>query len=357
MDLVRLTVQYEKRKQQTVQQIQQYIDGLFNQFIATVAQSSILYDLPSGVFTIDKLPAIKQLIENGIANMVNQIEPLVINGIRGMWEVSNIKNNIIADVRIADAELPIGKTVTFYDTNAAALEEYIKRQEEGLGLSERIYNSLEPMMAQLEVGIGVGIAKGESAAQLGRELKQYLKEPDALFRRVRNSKGNLKLSKPAQDYKPGQGVYRSATKNIERLTRTEINGAYRHSDNLRWAQMPFVLGQEVHTSASHPENDICDAMAGDYPQEFIFSGWHPQCLCFAVPKLMDNKQFLAYQKLLLNGTDTFENINAITGRVEEIPEGAKQWIIENEGRVQGWKSTPYWWKENSGYIKPLLANE
>lgn len=356
-DLSKLSAQYERQKYNRIQQLQSVIDGYFNQFIATVAQSSVLYNLPAGVFTLDKLPALQALINNGIANMVNQIEPTVLNGINGMWELANHKNDIIADIRLADSLLPTDKKVTFYDANLEALTTYTQRQEGGLGLSERIYNSLEPMVAQLEAGIGVGIAKGESAAQLGRELKQYLQQPDALFRRVRDSKGVLRLSKPAQEYSPGQGVYRSATKNIERLTRREINGAYRGADNARWAQMPFVLGYEVRTSGSHPENDICDDMAGEYPQDFVFTGWHPQCLCFAIPVLMSNKQFGAYQQLVLNGDDNTENILAIAPRIEQIPDSAKNWITANQGRVAGWKNTPYWWKDNESFVQPLLEKE
>lgn len=80
-----------------------------------------------------------------------------------------------------------------------------------------------------------------------------------------------------QDDWTGKGYYKSAAQNAMRVTRTETNIAYRRADNERWAQMDFVLGQRVQLSRSHPRTDICDKLQGDYPKEFVFDGWHPQC--------------------------------------------------------------------------------
>ena len=75
-----------------------------------------------------------------------------------------------------------------------------------------------------------------------------MNEPDRLYRRVRDKGGNLRLSKAAKMYHPGQGVYRSSAKNAQRLTRTEINMAYRESEYLRWQQLDFIVGIRVMLS-------------------------------------------------------------------------------------------------------------
>ncbi|GGE14040.1 MULTISPECIES: hypothetical protein [Sphingobacterium] len=67
----------------------------------------------------------------------------------------------------------------------------------------------------------MGIKEGRSAAQMARDHKQYLAEPDRLFRRIRNFDGKLVLSKAAMEYNPGQVVYRSSYKNAMRLARAE----------------------------------------------------------------------------------------------------------------------------------------
>lgn len=77
---------------------------------------------------------------------------------------------------------------------------------------------------------------GKSANYLISDVRKYLKNPDALFRRVRDKHGNLRLSKAAKAYHPVRGVYRSAYKNALRLTATETNMAYRTADHLRWQQ-------------------------------------------------------------------------------------------------------------------------
>lgn len=70
-----------------------------------------------------------------------------------------------------------------------------------------------------------------------------------------------------------------------RVARTETNLAYRRADHDPWQQMDFVLGQKIQLSHSHPKKDICDKLQGDYPAEFVFDGWHPQCFCFVTPRL------------------------------------------------------------------------
>ena len=88
-------------------------------------------------------------------------------------------------------------------------------------------------------------------ADLSRDVRQYLKYHNKLFRRVRDKDGVLRLSKAAAAFHPGRGVYRSSYKNALRLTATENNIAYRTCDHLSWNALPFVLGQEIKTSNNH----------------------------------------------------------------------------------------------------------
>ncbi len=94
---------------------------------------------------------------------------------------------------------------------------------------------------EIELGLDLGIGDGKSGAALARELEQYLREPDRLFRRVRDKHGQLVLSKAAQAYHPGQGVYRSSVKNAQRLTRTENNNAYHESNFLKYQHLWHII--------------------------------------------------------------------------------------------------------------------
>lgn len=345
-----ITAEYEAIKNERTAAIQRKIDKLFNDLIAQLSPLAAAQALPSGVFTFKKLAVLNNLVNKLIRDLTSNIEIITQNGIADMWALSNRKNDLIADIRLDKSVIPDNKQVAYYNPNKAALERFEARQVNGLKLSDRIYNTTQQLRNELEAGVGLGISEGQGAAEMGRSLKKYLKRPDDLFRRVKDAKGTLQLSTNAKAFNPGRGVYRSATKNVERLTRTENNMAYRSADMERYKTMPFVIGYEVKLSASHPRFDMCDGLKGKYPVGFIFVGWHPQCLCFCIPLLMTDDQFIKYQNMVLAGTDSPAAVAKITGRVMEIPPGASKWIDDNKERVSNWKSVPYFIKDNPKYI-------
>jgi hypothetical protein len=156
------------------------------------------------------------------------------------------------------------------------------RKISGLTLSDRVWNyNKEPNLKNdIQQLINSALREGKSAQQLSRDVKQYLKNPEALFRRIRDKNGNLKLSAEALKYHPGKGVYRSAYKNAMRLAREEINRAYRESEWERWQQTPFIIGYRIVTSNRVATVcPVCRELAGIYPKSFKFLGWHVQCLC------------------------------------------------------------------------------
>lgn len=348
-----IAAEYEQRLKQQQSQTSQAIERLFNDAINAIAPFAAAQTLPAGEFTLSGLPALERKIDQVISQLTKNLGYVIENGIRGAWQLSNIKNNLIADIRLDKSLIPKDAQVSFYDTNAGALKAFVERKENGLNLSERVYKAGKQFKAELEAGVGVGISKGVSAAEMGRDLRQYLKYPDKLFRRVRDEEGNLQLSKAAKAFHPGQGVYRSSVKNIERLTVTETNNSYRKADTERYKNMPFVLGYEWRLSANHVKCDLCDSMAGEYPVDFVFTGGHPFCICYIVPILMTNDQFAKYQKLVLSGTDTPENIAKIATSVKDIPESAKTWLKDNAEAIGRMKNTPYFWANNQQYMPEL----
>lgn len=219
-----------------------------------------------------------------------------------------------------------------------------------MDLSQRVWRYVGQFKEQLESALDVGLGEGRSAQELARDVKKNLREPDRLFRRVRDKRGNLVLSKAARAYHPGQGVYRSSVKNAQRLTRSEINMAYRESDFLRWQQLDFVVGFEIHRSNHEPrcKCKMCDRLQGRYPKTFKFKGWHPQCMCYAVPILMDEETFdeneLGDLKAALRGTEykKKQSRNLVT----DVPDGFKEWVEENKEASAGWSSTPYFIQDN-----------
>lgn len=252
------------------------------------------------------------------------------------WGISNQKNDVTVNTYFEGLEGLRKKSADYLNTNTGALRAFINRKSDSKTLSDLIWQSAESFRDEMEVHLGYGIANGDSAAKISQRMREYLAQPENLFRRVRNEAGKLELSANAKQFHPGQGVYRSSYKNAMRVARSETNQAYLTSDHLRWKEMDFVTGVNIELSEQHPTADICDSMQGDYPKDYNFTGWHSQCLCHATPILMPRDKFKKY----LAGEEVEVE------EVVDVPQGHKNWIEANKKRVEGWKSKPYFIRDN-----------
>lgn len=294
-------------------------------------------------------PQLLQRIEAAIRKMHATIYTAVVNSIENGWAISNEKNNVLVDKRLAGKKPSERARIILYDPNRPALDAFIARTDNGLDLSLRVWRNLAPLRAEMEAGLAVGISEGDSAASMATRMRRYLNQPDKLFRRVRDSNGKLQLSNAAKDYHPGKGTYRSSYKNALRLTVTETNMAYRSSDHERWKNLPFVIGIEIKLSANHPKFDICDSLVGIYPKDYKHVSFHPFCLCYAIAIMMSDADYEKYEDAILAG----EPLPQIKG-VTAIPTTAKKWIRKNKDRINGWSNLPFWAVDNAKYVGELL---
>ena len=69
----------------------------------------------------------------------------------------------------------------------------------------------EAFKNEIELGLDVGIRNGMSAAEMSRDLRDWLRYPDMLFRRVRDEHGDLRLSQRASMFHPGKAFTAAAT--------------------------------------------------------------------------------------------------------------------------------------------------
>ena len=264
---------------------------MFDKMVDRIAR---LYgELPMDVpFDINNYPGLKKGIDLELKRLASELQTGIVNGINNEWTLSNVKNDEVIDTILKGRTLPSKLEDKWKGRNLAALSAFKKRTDAGLGLSDRVWNIVKGQAVDFERQMALGIYEGKGAAQMATDMKQYLRHPDKLFRRVRDEAGNLQLSRAARDFHPGQGVYRSSYKNALRMTRTETNKAYQKADNARWEQQDFVLGVEVQRSNVPYDCDICDAGVGEYPKEYQWDLWHPNCRCRAVPILASEDDFL-----------------------------------------------------------------
>lgn len=335
----------------TTEQYAAAVQALFDRATLAMAQSAARRKIdPDKPFSFDDYPEVKAELKKIVGQLATQLQTTIESGSKNQWLFACDKNDGFIASIMDTSKLSKARLKKMQDRNLDALSTFQGRKVGGMDLSQRVWRYVGQYRDQLETALDVGLGEGRSAQELARDVKKNLRDPDRLFRRVRDKRGNLVLSKAARAFHPGQGVYRSSVKNAQRLTRSEINMAYRESDFLRWQQLDFVAGFEIHRSNHEPlcKCKMCDRLQGRYPKTFKFKGWHPQCMCYAVPILMDEETFdeneLGDLKAALYGTE-YKKKQA-KNVVVDVPDGFKEWVAENMEASAGWVSTPYFIKDN-----------
>lgn len=352
---------YDEEHKRNLVRYEARIDSIYKTAVnemAIIGQSvgEISDDKP---FRFEHYPRTHKRVQRLLSDLRKSVEMVVVNGIKAEWKLSTNKNDELARRAIGEriGRLSPEQINRYFNNHEEAREAFLIRKDGGLDLSQKVWNYTEQFKQEMELALDIGLGDGRSADALSRDLRQYLKHPDKLFRRVRDKHGQLHLSKAAKAYHPGRGVYRSSYKNARRLAATETNIAYRTADHLRWQDMDFVLGIEINLSNNHtlngvPFTDICDDLKGKYPKDFKFVGWHPLCRCFATSVLKTEAEMDADFDRILQGeepSDSGEN------EVKDTPQGYKDWIKNNEERIKRAEERgklPYFLRDNAKYYKP-----
>lgn len=346
---------------QTTEQYARLVDELFSRATVEITNAAAkgTYN-PDVPFSFADYPALNGLVQKVGNQLAAKVQAVIEQGSRNQWLFACKKNDGFIKSIFDTSKLPKSQLRKMQDRNLDALSTFQGRKVDGMDLSQRVWRTVGQYKTQLETALDVGLGEGRSAQQLARDVKQNLKEPNRLFRRVRDKRGNLQLSKAARAFHPGQGVYRSSVKNAQRLTRTEINMAYREADWQRWQTLDFVVGFEVRRSNHEPQCkcSLCESLVGRYPKTFKFTGWHPQCMCHAIPILMDDETFdqneLADLKTALQGKEYQKQ--AADNEVTDVPQGFKDWVADHVDAQENWGSTPYFIRDNfkNGNLKDGL---
>lgn len=338
------TRKFDRKLVKGIAKSKKKLDKLFDEFYKAVARigAATGFNDEQKEFKLSDHPQAEKAIETALRNVVGQVTSDIEQGVNEAWDTSNAKNDALLRQLAVVAPIPTDLRKKATKASMSALAAFQQRKVNGMKLSERVWKTQENVLPQIELALELGLAEGKSAAALSRDVRQNLRDPQRLFRRVRDKNGVLRLSKAAKACHPGQGVYRSSYKNALRLTATETNMAYRSADHAQEQQMPFVLGIEIHTSDNHPVEDICDELKGVYPKEFKFTGWHPFCRCFVTTKLPSREELNKWARM----TDEERAKYHFTGEVRDMPRQFTEWTEKNAQRLENAKNKPYFITDN-----------
>ena len=145
--------------------------------------------------SFDDYPDVKVYAQKIITGLANNVTSVVETGVKKEWLAACKKNDEFIASIMDTSKLSKKRLEQLQDRNLDALQTFQQRKIKGLDLSKRVWKYTEQYKAQIELGLDVGLGEGRSAQQLSRDLKQNLNNPDKLFRRVRDKRGNLVLSK------------------------------------------------------------------------------------------------------------------------------------------------------------------
>lgn len=343
---------YDKQHRKRVERYLRRVEKLFNDLVESIVFSSLPSNLKEGLFQFRKYPKKTKYIEDVFNQFNSDLRELITVSTAHSWNVGDLKNDALklATLNSISGKIPAEILNKLKEApmprNAEALKAFQERKIGKFTISDRVWSITQNTKKELEFALDLGLSEGKSAQQLAREIKKYLREPDRLYRRVRDKHGNLTLSKNAKAYKPGQGVYRSSMANAVRLTKEENNLAYRESDQLRIMQNNDIVGYQIQLSNAHKIVDICDDLKGFYPKNFIWKGWHIGCMCqrFTVRKT-DKEIIDEINKGLNLPPERSENY------ISDVPEQFQTYMDENKAKMEGWKTQPSFMVDNRKYLK------
>lgn len=317
-----------KRLAGYMMQVRMIYDRL-NERAASIVES-VGYD-GAVEFSFADYPETKRDLQLLQGQFVDDMQSLIYSGTSAEWKKSNLLQDLVANkaLKYYRAQVAGKKFKHYYQTNSDQLRAFQRRTERGLNLSAKLWNQSQVYKDSLEATISTAIEKGMSAVTLSKRISKYLNDWPSL-----QADYQEKFGKATNCY---DCEYRSI-----RLARNEINIAYRTAEQLRWQQFDFILGYKIKLSGSHPRYDICDDLAGDYPKDFKFVGWHPNCLCYTVPIVMSEDEYW------------YENRESSPNMVTAPPENFGKWVSENSERIDEARSRgtlPYWVMDNREFVK------
>lgn len=305
------------------------VEALYEDLCKQTADAVTLVDVDGDEkFKFNSDPILQRKIEEIQKEFVSNLRAMIYSGTSDEWRRSNLFQNLVANKVLKKYKRDTSKSkYTYYRENFDALKAFQYRRDRGLNLSQKLWKQSASLKKEMEDALSCSVEKGIDAVTLSKRLSKYLNDFSSL---QADYTAKFGIASKAVDCE-----YRSI-----RLARSEINMAYRTAEQTRWRQFDFVVGYEIKLSHSHPREDVCDKLAGKYPKDFVWSGWHPNDLCYCIPILKSEDEFL-------------DDSIAPKSEVKKVPQAFNVWCGDNTERIdKAYKhgTLPYFLKDNPKYL-------
>jgi hypothetical protein len=355
------TARLDEALQAALMRLQIYVLGQVHAIffeVATVGRA-VAIEAATEYGTLDGLGLnrVQQALEGAWRTAMTSYEQVLAGGRRQAVEMAfgllAVMHERYVGQGMARLEEQVGMgAVPFFEEQLEALLQAANERlyGDGLRLSQRVWRLDQEGLAGIQETVYAAVARGDSAINLARELEAFLGAGAECPRWTRTRLYGLTKQEIADgnrsglysgDECAGQGVAYKAL----RLARTEIQYIHHAADDLVRAQMPWVEGERVRLSPSHPEiGCVCEDVVaggeegnGTYPKGEIVLPLHPHCLCWKEALLMDEDEFVERLRRWTNGDPwtgmddyaTWTGMSPATGKspfLQGLEEGLQLWL-------------------------------
>lgn len=189
--------------------------------------------------------------------------------------------NAVEKAGIKKIEKPVIQQM-FFRTNERAVEAIWSRTQNGLYLSDNIWNKCTNYRKHMTTIIQSAVAEGQDCVKTAKAIEKY----------VLKGKRTLAEEYPGMMARMGNRIPSDVSYEALRLARAEMTAAYGEATISAGMVSPSCKGIKFILSSSHPKPDICDDITGTdkhglgigvYPiDEAPSYPFHPNCLCITL---------------------------------------------------------------------------